>query len=1277
MHSPLRRRIRHARRIVGYGLLVVLILAAAAVGVVNQMLPLVERNPQKVANWLSERVGQPVTFTHASAEWTRRGPRFTLDGLRIGEGDRLLDIGRAELLVAVYSGVLPGAPLTELKVRELSLALEQGEDRRWRMVGLPFQPLPGVDPLDTLEALGELQVERAKLVVRSPAFSRELSLPRVDLRLRINGSRLRAGAQAWAVPRGKPMTAVVDLDRGTWSGTMWAGGDDLALDDWSPLLADTGLVVAGAGDLDLWAHIDAQRVMDVRSRAELAPFALGARKPWLQGADGALSSPPVAFVRADLLVRWQVDDNGWQLHAPELHFHEAGRREPRSFDGLWVAGGERFALQAPRLDLAPARALATLSDAVPPGLREWLHEAAPNGQLLDVRVQGRRDDWSGSARLDAVGWQPYRDRPGLQGLGGSAAFDQDGGVFRLDPAPVDFQWPRLRQPLDLRLGGTLGWWRNGTQWTLGASGLRVRGDDFGLLARLELDFPGNGAAPRLDLAAEVDPSTVQTAKKFWVVGKMPPATIDWLDNALEDGTVELGRAALGGQLSDWPFRAGEGRFDARARVVQARVAFNPEWPDAEALDLDVSFDGPGMAIDGSGQILDNRVGRVTGGIADFRDPRLRLDIDTSARGEGLQALMLASPLRARYEEHLVNARIRGPATVALLLDLPLAKRLGGRRIEGSIDLADASLEDPRWGIAFTAVNGRTLFSDRGFATQDLDVAFEGQPARFNLRVGEPYTGDAALAARATLDGRFPPQVLLARHAPLAWLDEWLQGSSDWQLALDVPLAAPGAAAPPARLDIRSDLVGTAVSLPAPLGKDAGTPLPLSLQAPLPVDAGLVNLRLGDLMRLRGRMDRDKAMSGVIQMGAGAEPPMPAEGLVVVGASRTLDAAGWIGFAAKGEGAGALRSVDLRVAELDLLGSLFPDTRLQLQREPGRTRLALSGAAIQGNVAIPAQLDQGVRGTFERLHWPEKPATPAAEGTAQTFAVPDAGDTGQDPSRLPPLLFSVADLRIGATALGAAELQATPVAGGLRVDRFTTRSPGMQITATGDWLRTDQGGSRSKFDVQFQARSLGELLASFGLAGMVEGGETKGRLQGQWPGSPGAFALVRFDGTLGAEVGEGQLLEVEPGGGGRVLGLLSLAEIPRRLSLDFSDFFEKGFGFNTMGGEFVFADGRARTDLLLINGPAAEIRVSGSTDLRLQQYEQRIEVLPKAGGALPVLGAIAGGPVGAAVGAVAQAVLQQPLKQAARTVYRVSGPWKEPKIEVIEKGPPPATQGRNP
>ena len=417
-------------------------------------------------------------------------------------------------------------------------------------------------------------------------------------------------------------------------------------------------------------------------------------------------------------------------------------------------------------------------------------------------------------------------------------------------------------------------------------------------------------------------------------------------------------------------------------------------------------------------------------------------------------------------------------------------------------------------------------------------------------------------------------------------------------------------------------------------------------------------------RPQWRMGSDQAMSGLLQFGPGDEPPTPRQGLVAIGRTETLDAAGWIAFAAKGEGAGGLREVDLRVARLDLLGSRFPDTRLQLAREAERTRLTLDGPAVAGEISIPRDLALGIDGRFARLHWPEK-----AEATPEQLAELALGRS-DDPAKLPALRFNVQDLRLGELVLGVADLQAAPMPEGLRIERFDTTTDAIELRARGEWLRAGEGASRSRFNVEFGADSLGDMLSAFGLAGMVEDGETRGRLEGSWPGSPGAFALARFEGMLAVEVGEGQLLEVEPGGGGRVLGLISLAEIPRRLSLDFSDFFEKGFGFNTMKGEFVFADGRASTDLLQINGPAAEIRVSGSTDLRAQQYDQRIEVLPKAGGVLPAIGAIAGGPVGAAVGAVAQAVLQKPLKQAARTVYQVTGPWKEPVIEVIEKGPPP-------
>ncbi|KAA2286269.1 YhdP family protein [Arenimonas fontis] len=1305
MSTPLRRRLRHLRRLLGYGALVLLILAATAVGVLNQLLPLVERHPERIAAWLSDRIGQPVSFDGASARWTRRGPRLSLEGLRIGSGADTLDIGRAELLVAVYSGVLPGAPLTELKVRELDLRLEQDEDGRWRLAGLPVREgVPAADPLETLEALGELQVERARLSLRSPALASELRLARVDLRLRVSGDSLRAGLRMWASHEGMPLTAVAELRRGDWSGRLWVGGRDLELAQWSPLLADTGVVMAGRGELDLWAVIRAQRVAEVRSRARLEPFAVGARRPWYPDGAGGLRSPAVAYEGLDLLARWRSDADGWQLHAPELRFRERGRERPHALDGLWLAvAGEVSAVRAPSLDLGPVRALAMLSPRLPDELRRWLYEAAPDGELRNLRVAGRQDEWSGSVAVERLQWQAQARRPGMAGLRGSLAFDQDGGVMRAR-GPVSFDWVAFREPLEADLTGTLAWWREGGRWHLGAAGLELAGADFGAQVRAELEFDGEGR-PRMDMAASVAPSDFAAAKRFWVRDRMPPRTVQWLDEALVQGRVSAGRAVLAGDLDQWPFRANSGRFDARAHVSGATVRFHEDWPDAEDLALDLVFDGPGMALVGGGMIAGNGVQRVAGGITDFRDPVLALDIESASRGEALQALMRASPLAARHEEHLRHASLRGPAAVDLTLELPLRRDLGPPRVEGELELAGARFEDPRWQLRLDELGGVVRFSAAGFAADGLKASFEGHPARFSLLVGAA-TGDAGLAARAALTGVFPAEPLLRRHEPLAWLLPHLRGETAWNLVLEVPAVSGDAQPGPAMLGVESDLTGLALDLPAPLAKPAASALPLRLLIPVPLERGELRLQLGDLLALRSRQQAGQAMAAHLLFGPGEVPAPPAEGLVVSGTAPSLDAAAWVRFAGDGEGTARLRRLDLQVRALDLLGAPFADTRVRLERDLERTLVRLEGEAVDGEISVPAEPSLGIEGRFRRLYWPLReqagngpvepadgpapglPAAAPAPGSAQRpadAAVADAAadpdlariaeavplpEPDQDPSTLPALRFGVEDLRVGALVLGRAELQAHPAGDGLRVDRFSTRSDDFSLDAVGDWRRAGEGRAVSEFSVDFKADSLGALLDAFGLAGMVDKGPTTGRLEGWWPGSPGGFSLERFSGRLQVEVGEGALLEVEPGGGGRVLGLISLAEIPRRLSLDFSDFFAKGFGFNTMSGEFVFADGMARTDLLRINGPAAEIRVSGSTDLRRREYDQRIEVLPKAGGVLPAIGALAAGPLGAAVGAVAQAVLHQPLKQAARTVYRVTGPWEAPVVEVVERGPPP-------
>src|SRR3546814_6400122 len=57
--------------------------------------------------------------------------------------------------------------------------------------------------------------------------------------------------------------------------------------------------------------------------------------------------------------------------------------------------------------------------------------------------------------------------------------------------------------------------------------------------------------------------------------------------------------------------------------------------------------------------------------------------------------------------------------------------------------------------------------------------------------------------------------------------------------------------------------------------------------------------------------------------------------------------------------------------------------------------------------------------------------------------------------------------------------------------------------------------------------------------------------------------------------------------------------------------------------------------------------------------------------LTVAGAIAGGPVGAAVGALTSAVLRKPLGEMGARSYCVTGPWKDPKGEVMGREAPEA------
>jgi uncharacterized protein YhdP len=192
-----------------------------------------------------------------------------------------------------------------------------------------------------------------------------------------------------------------------------------------------------------------------------------------------------------------------------------------------------------------------------------------------------------------------------------------------------------------------------------------------------------------------------------------------------------------------------------------------------------------------------------------------------------------------------------------------------------------------------------------------------------------------------------------------------------------------------------------------------------------------------------------------------------------------------------------------------------------------------------------------------------------------------------------------------------------------------------------------------------------MLTALGYTGLFEGGKTHDVLDANWPGSPSALALANMRGTLKVNVSDGRIPEVPPGMG-RLFGLVSMAELPRRLTLDFGDVFGKGLAFDAITGDFALADGNATTDNLVIQGPAARISITGRTGLRSRDYDQQVTVVPHVGNSLPIVGAVVGGPIGAAAGIAMQGLLGKGLNRAAGARYHIGGSWDDPEMTLVEK-----------
>jgi uncharacterized protein YhdP len=268
----------------------------------------------------------------------------------------------------------------------------------------------------------------------------------------------------------------------------------------------------------------------------------------------------------------------------------------------------------------------------------------------------------------------------------------------------------------------------------------------------------------------------------------------------------------------------------------------------------------------------------------------------------------------------------------------------------------------------------------------------------------------------------------------------------------------------------------------------------------------------------------------------------------------------------------------------------------------------------------------------------------------------------DPRDFPAIVAQVEEFTWQGRRFGRLSARLDRVPQGLRLVSLATESSDFTLNGTGSWL-LEAGGSRTRLALDFASSDFAAASRALGYRDTVEAEKVRANASLTWSGGPSEDALARMDGNVRLELERGQLREVKPGAG-RMLGLLSVVDLPRRLTLDFRDVTEEGLAFDRVRGDFELRAGNAYTQNLLLKGAAVDVGVVGRTGLVAQDYDQTVVVSGNPSGPITVAGALAGGPVGAAGALLISQLFKGQLAGLASVYYRVTGPWDAPKVERI-------------
>lgn len=237
--------------------------------------------------------------------------------------------------------------------------------------------------------------------------------------------------------------------------------------------------------------------------------------------------------------------------------------------------------------------------------------------------------------------------------------------------------------------------------------------------------------------------------------------------------------------------------------------------------------------------------------------------------------------------------------------------------------------------------------------------------------------------------------------------------------------------------------------------------------------------------------------------------------------------------------------------------------------------------------------------------------------------------------------------------------------GMLINKFSLHGPSMIFDSRGTWLTSWRNAQETVLEGTIKGDNLGKTLIGLGFEKSINRGVYDAEFSAKWPAEPYGLTWGNAKGESSFEMKKGQIIDVDPGSGGRLLGLLNIFKLANRLVLDFTDVTREGFSFDSIRGKFAFNNGDGNLKKFDVSASAADVTMLGEIGLLDRDYDLLMSVRPHTDSITFAGGALLGGVVLGAGLAIIQKILDFGI--VVHNVYSITGHWDDPVVEkIIEK-----------